>query len=378
MHETENIRRETPRKGAGSKSRSASATTKIGTATSRLTKPRPPPKQACAAVPTLRSGSAHSGRAGASPHQPSSTRLTVPRAIRQEGSGKSARRENRCHTGSSVVGEIEQNHVNDLKSEAPLDAPGSLNEAEICRGSSGTSPIVGRSTDGSSSGESVDFYDGLGEGSDDWCDSERIGGDSELSSTSEESAAGLRAADTCQEEQGGRESAEEGEEEARSPPAEKNGSTKRRQRGRKFDRHRKGVDGDRDAKMRNEINRPQSGIALNEAWSVRSLTVLLKEFGLYQPCQRTVLSNHLPAECAEDAEEGKTRGLPPPPPPRIDRPHFTPAFVELPAVGKGRTVRATSTSTVDLFTSLFRTLMFVPVSRFRRYLRGQTHRNERR
>lgn len=79
-----------------------------------------------------------------------------------------------------------------------------------------------------------------------------------------------------------------------------------------------------------------SRVALDEAWSNRSLTVLLADLGLYQSCQRTALSKHMPAGLKGDAiGEGK-RGRSPPP--RIDRPHFRPAFVELPAAGKGRTV----------------------------------------
>lgn len=69
-------------------------------------------------------------------------------------------------------------------------------------------------------------------------------------------------------------------------------------------------------------------------------TVLLTELGIHQSQQRTVLSEHMPAEFRDDgsAREGRPRA---PSPSRIDRPHFSPAFVEL-LTGKGCTVRETT------------------------------------
>lgn len=77
-------------------------------------------------------------------------------------------------------------------------------------------------------------------------------------------------------------------------------------------------------------------------WACWSLfTVLLTELGIHQSQQRTVLSEHMPAKFRDD---GKARGgtLRAPSLSRIDRPHFSPAFVELPAAGKGCTVRKTT------------------------------------
>ena len=69
-----------------------------------------------------------------------------------------------------------------------------------------------------------------------------------------------------------------------------------------------------------------------------SLAVLLTELGIHQSQQRTVLSEHMPAKFInrEKAKEDSPRAQPLS---RIDRPHFSPAFVELPAAGKGCTVR---------------------------------------
>lgn len=78
-------------------------------------------------------------------------------------------------------------------------------------------------------------------------------------------------------------------------------------------------------------------VTRDESWSNRALTVLFKELGLHQSCQRAVLSKHMPATF----KGGKDGQLPPEPLPlpRIDRPHFRPSFVELTAAGKGSTVR---------------------------------------
>lgn len=357
MHESDKPRRGSPRPGAGPTSGSVSVTTRVRTANAHHTEPHPPPKQACITVPTAGTGSVRSRRSGASPYSPSSTRGTLVRAIRQEDTGEGARLGNICH--ASAIDEVEQTHENDQEPEALLDVPGSNDQADVCGRSSGTFRMGG-STDRSFSDNGVDIYGCLEGGSGNWSDSERIDSDSELSITSEESAGDLRPAGTC-EEKGERADAPEGEppslpmEEGRPPPpAENNWPTKRRGRGRTFHRHRKGVDGGRDAKMRTESKRPGGSLVFDEAWSNRSLTVLLKEFGLYQSCQRTVLSDHMPAE--QDADGGNSpRGLPPPP--RIDRPHFTPAFVELPAAGKGRTVRPTSPAMVSASGSLVQTPM---------------------
>lgn len=354
MHESDKPRRGSPRPGAGPTSGSVSVTTRVRTANAHHTEPHP-----CMTVPTARTGSVRSRRSGASPYSPSSTRGTLPRAIRQEDTGEGARLENIRH--ASVVDEVEQTHENDQESEALLDVPGSNDEADVCGESSGTFRMGG-STDGGFSDDGVDTHRCLEGGSGNWSDGDRIDSDSELSVTSEESAGDLRPASTC-EEKGGRAGAPEGEphslpmEEGRPPlPAEKNPPRKRRGRDRAFHRHRKGVDGGRDAKMRTESKRPGGSLVFDEAWSNRSLTVLLKEFGLYQSCQRTVLSDHMPAELGQDADGGTTpRGLPPPP--RIDRPHFTSAFVELPAAGKGRTVRPTSPAMVFASGSLVQTPM---------------------
>lgn len=80
----------------------------------------------------------------------------------------------------------------------------------------------------------------------------------------------------------------------------------------------------------------------NESWSNRSLTVLFKELGLHQSCQRAVLSKHMPVAFKGD-EDGELQ-LKPPPLHRIDRPHFRPTFVELAAAGKGSTVRPSTTT----------------------------------
>lgn len=80
----------------------------------------------------------------------------------------------------------------------------------------------------------------------------------------------------------------------------------------------------------------------DESWSNRSLTVLFKELGLHQSCQRAVLSKHMPATCKGDEDGGLQPE--PPPLPRIDRPHFRPTFVELAAAGKGSTVRLSTTT----------------------------------
>ena len=81
----------------------------------------------------------------------------------------------------------------------------------------------------------------------------------------------------------------------------------------------------------------------DESWSNRSLTVLFKELGLHQSCQRAVLSKHMPASFKRDEDEEFQRE--PLPLPRIDRPHFKPTFVALAAAGKGSTVRP-STATL--------------------------------
>lgn len=78
------------------------------------------------------------------------------------------------------------------------------------------------------------------------------------------------------------------------------------------------------------------------SWSNRSLTVLFKELGLHQSCQRAVLSKHIPATFKGD-EDGELQPEPLPLP-RIDRPHFRPIFVELEAAGKGSTVRLSNTT----------------------------------
>lgn len=78
---------------------------------------------------------------------------------------------------------------------------------------------------------------------------------------------------------------------------------------------------------------------VDEASSNRSLTVLLTELGLYQSFQRTALAHHLPAELKDDAEVERTRKMMTTRPlPRVDRPHFSPAFVNLAGARKGPTV----------------------------------------
>lgn len=80
----------------------------------------------------------------------------------------------------------------------------------------------------------------------------------------------------------------------------------------------------------------------DKSWSNRSLTVIFKELGLHQSCQRAVLSKHMPATFKGD-EDGmfQRESLPLP---RIDRPHFRPTFVGLAAAGKGSTVRPSTTT----------------------------------
>lgn len=81
------------------------------------------------------------------------------------------------------------------------------------------------------------------------------------------------------------------------------------------------------------------------------LAVLLTELGIHQSQQRTVLSEHMPAKFRDDRKgrEGKPRA---PSLSRIDRPHFRPAFVELPAAGKGCTVSETRKQRVCRQTSI--------------------------
>lgn len=80
--------------------------------------------------------------------------------------------------------------------------------------------------------------------------------------------------------------------------------------------------------------------ALDDASLNRSLTVLLTELGLYQSVQRTALEHHLPAKLKDEAEVEKMRRMKMSTclPPRVDRPHFSPTFVELGGPGKGPTV----------------------------------------
>lgn len=70
------------------------------------------------------------------------------------------------------------------------------------------------------------------------------------------------------------------------------------------------------------------------------LPVLLTELGIHQSRQRTLLSKHMPAKFKADGNKaGEESEIKLPPLTRIDRPHFRPVFVELPAAGKGCTVR---------------------------------------
>lgn len=96
----------------------------------------------------------------------------------------------------------------------------------------------------------------------------------------------------------------------------------------------------RGARRRSEAKKAGAAdsASRDESWSNRALTVLFKELGLHQSCQRAVLSKHMPATFKGD-EGGELQPEPPSPLPRIDRPHFRPTFVELTAAGKGSTVR---------------------------------------
>jgi len=75
--------------------------------------------------------------------------------------------------------------------------------------------------------------------------------------------------------------------------------------------------------------------------SAHPSSVLLTELGVHQSRQRTVLSKHMPARFNVSDEVGENE-LRAPPLSRIDRPHFSPAFVDLPEAGKGCTVRQIS------------------------------------
>lgn len=116
------------------------------------------------------------------------------------------------------------------------------------------------------------------------------------------------------------------------------GRSKRRHRSRL--RKARGCGGDALAKgvgAKRELNLSSTAVrALDEACSNRSLTVLLTELGLYQSFQRTKLTHHLPENLKDNAELEKMTSMPLAP--RVDRPHFSPAFVELAGTGKGPTV----------------------------------------
>lgn len=109
---------------------------------------------------------------------------------------------------------------------------------------------------------------------------------------------------------------------------------KHRTRGHSRHRDRRGA-GKRDHKDGDAAGR----FTLDEGWSNRSLTVILRELGLHQSHQRAVLADHMPASFKDDVDADNWDAASiPPPPPRIDRPHFTPEFVQLLPPGKGRTV----------------------------------------
>lgn len=308
-------------KNAGAASGISTTTAQAHTANSQVAQPQLPTKRATTVIPDVPRGNVRI--AGTHPSPPANKTKSDCHLVMPAGGGTANRRpDSSCSTVEVVAHKLSGDG-----NAAVLDVLGLPDEAETLDSSADESWVSG-STSASCSAESA--------GTPHRRKREWSSSDSKRSLLAEGNEKVLHCSEPCGEHGqeydklfSGQSVVTKGEQDLTTtkPP-------KSRHRGRKSRHNCRSIKNGNGGE-----ERATNTVAVDEAWLNRSLTVILTELGLYKSCQRTMLSNHMPANFKDDVDgqtrpEARARPLP-----RIDRPHFTPAFVELAAARKSRTVR---------------------------------------